>query len=79
MGIQENVERVQIDPEVLKQFEGLPNTSRGRVITWTPSMDELLRRFWKVKKGGEVAKLLKVSIPTCTRRYEIIMREQNGG
>ena len=78
MEIQDRISKVEIDAELLKRFEDLPDSRRGGAyIEWTPQMDELLKRFWKIKKHDQVVALLGVSIPTASNRYDFLMEENN--
>ena len=62
---------VKIDAEsLLRALESLPDSKYGPAgFEWTPEMDEMLLRFWQVKRQAEICKLLKCSTNTARNRY----------
>jgi hypothetical protein len=62
---------VKIDAEsLLRALESLPDSKYGPVgFEWTPEMDEILLRFWPVKRQAEICKLLGCSQNTARNRY----------
>ena len=63
----QSLESVTLDFEA---FEALPDARIGSAGTkWTDEMDDALRKYWKVKRQSDVAKLLGVSEDTARKRY----------
>ena len=66
--VEVNGEAVTIDDETVKKFDALPN--RTKLIRWTPEMDAILLKWWKVKQRRAVAAIFDCSETSCQRRYE---------
>jgi hypothetical protein len=62
---------VRIDAEsLLRAIENLPDTKYGPVgFEWTPELDEMLVKFWKVKRQSELCKIIGCSPNTARNRY----------
>lgn len=59
----------------LSVFEALPDAKSGRGRAWTTDEDDVLRRFWMVKRQADVARLLRVSEDTARKRYRELTGE----
>ena len=68
-----NGQKVTLDDETVKKFEALP--PKKLKINWTPEMDALLLKYWKIKNGRDVGRLLGYSETSCRRRYDELTKE----
>jgi hypothetical protein len=62
---------VKIDSEsLLRAIESLPDSRQGPAgFEWTPELDEMLVKFWKVKRQSELCKIIGCSPNTARNRY----------
>lgn len=61
-----------MDKSLLEKIEALPDAKMGGAgrREFTPEEDEILLRFWKVKRKEDISKLLGVSENTARKRWE---------
>jgi hypothetical protein len=62
---------VKIDAEsLLRAIESLPDSRQGPSgFEWTPELDEMLVKFWKIKRQSELCKIIGCSPNTARNRY----------
>lgn len=63
------VATIEIDPDILTAFDGLPGRSPYAGIEWTREKDSLLLKYWPIKDQRAVARALGVSLKPARRRY----------
>ena len=74
------VESVEIDPELEEAFQALPPPSKyGYGIPWTPQMEALLLKYWRIRDQEAVAKQLGVGHSTAKRKYRELIEGRRKG
>ena len=78
-GSSATVESVEIDEELEAAFNALPPPSKfGYGIPWTPQMETLLLKYWRIRDQAGVAELLGVSRSTAKRKYRDLVGGRRG-
>lgn len=64
---------VEIDEEA---FRNLPDSGPNAIgKQWAEKEDQMLLKYWPIKKHSEVARLLQVSSTTALKRYRELTSE----
>lgn len=67
-----------ISDELLQQLEELPIAKAGqKKMVFTPEEDQVLLKYWGVKKQSDIARVLSKSIGVCRNRYESLIGEEH--
>lgn len=66
----ETTVKIDIDPDILARLEALPNVRGIRGHQWTAQEDEILNRYWLIKRKADVAKVIGVNEKACRERWE---------
>ena len=59
---------IEIDADLIAQFEELPNGLNRH--QWTETEDFLLLKYWPIKTKDAVSKKLGLPVDTCRKRYK---------
>jgi hypothetical protein len=72
------IKSIEITSELEKAINALPPPSKyGYGIIWTPEMEDLLLKYWRVRDQQGIAKILGVGHSTAKKKYrELIMARQ---
>ena len=69
-GSSPSVESIEITSEIEEAIDALPPPSKyGYGITWTPKMEDLLLKYWRIRDQHGIAKILGVGHSTAKRKY----------
>jgi hypothetical protein len=64
-----------IPDEIERALDALPNKrTPGIPRQWQPREDEILLRYWGIKRQQDVAKILQRCIHSCLDRYRILTK-----
>ncbi len=66
--------KISISEEMLKQFDDLPNR---KPFEWTPEKEELLLKYWPIKRQADVCRLLGVSENPARKKYRELIDKEN--
>lgn len=68
---------IKIDAEALRKIEALPNISgSGNMFEWTDEADELLIKYYPLKRKEDLAAIFGVSEKTMRNRYRKLLKQQ---
>ena len=70
------VTEIELSDDILAQIYALPDACGGaRPAVWTAEQDEILRRYWTLKRHKDICKIIGYCEKTCRARYEKLMEE----
>jgi len=65
-----SVDSVEIPAEIAEALESLPDRNSGRKMGLEPWQDEVLRKYWRVKRKADIAQMLGICEAVLRRRAE---------
>ena len=60
---------VHISKEMLEKIDAIENTEKAHHKVWTKEEDEILLKYWPIKKQSELCKVMGISANTARDRY----------
>ena len=80
-GSSPSIKSIEMTSGLEELINALPPPSKyGYGITWTPEMEDVLLKYWRIRDQRSIAKILGVGHSTAKKKYRelVAARRKNG-